>query len=111
MSELDIHRLPYDLKRQPRERTMFNNPGFTLGDQMHWLIELFCQTMAPEACKRRVTWLSVPLWTRARKLRGRFCALYAMWKAGTLPRVRVRAGAVVRPSPRPAGGEGGVRGL
>ncbi len=33
---------------------MFTNPGFTLGDQMYWIVDLFLKTLAPEACHRRV---------------------------------------------------------
>jgi len=69
---------------------MFTNPGFTLGDQIFWMVELFLKTLAAEACKLRVGVVSVAVWTRGRTFQRRFCALYAMWKAGTLPTARVR---------------------
>jgi len=67
------------------KETMFTNPGFTLSDQIAATVELFCKIMPAEACKLRVGVLSIALWTRVRRLGGRFCKLYAMWKAGTLP--------------------------
>ena len=70
---------------------MFTNPGFTLGDQIFWLLELFLKTLAAEACKLRVGVVSVAVWKRGRRFQQRFLALYARWKAGTLPKARVRS--------------------
>ena len=78
---------------------MFTNPGFTLGDQIFWVLELFLKTLAAEACKLRVGAVSVATWTRGRRFQQRFLALYARWKAGTLPKPRVRKNT----SPRPTG--------
>jgi len=70
---------------------MFNNPGYTLADQIRGLVALFCKVMAAEASPVRFGALSVVLWNRVRKLERRLLALYAMWTAGTLPMARVRA--------------------
>jgi hypothetical protein len=80
---------------------MFTDPGFTLGDQMYWIVDLFLKTLAPEACKLRVGSLSVAVWQRVKRLERRFSALYARWKAGTLAPARGT-------SPRPSahGGDG-----
>jgi hypothetical protein len=85
---------------------MLTDPALTLADQIAWIVELFCKTMAAEACKRRAGSLSVALWERTRRFGRRFCALYAAWKAGKLPAVR-RDRAVAHPSlqlPRSRGG-------
>ncbi|HEY2132211.1 MAG TPA: hypothetical protein VGH36_04440 [Acetobacteraceae bacterium] len=82
---------------------MFTDAALTLADQLVRMVELFCATMAAEACKRRVAEISVPLWNRVRKLERRFAALYAMWKAGTLPKVRARRHTSPRGGARPAG--------
>jgi hypothetical protein len=98
------------------EGSMFTNPGFTLADQLFWIVDCFCKTMAAEACKRRIGALSGALWNRVRGLERRFSKLYAMWKAGTLPKARARA--VAHPSPplwstsrpKPTRGEGDALG-
>jgi hypothetical protein len=41
---------------------MFTDPTLTLADQLFWIVELFCKTMAVEACKRRIGEISGPLW-------------------------------------------------
>ena len=80
---------------------MFTDPAFTLADQLFWMIDCFRKAMAPEACRRRIGALSLAVWARVHGLERRFAALYAMWKAGTLP--------PPRPSPASAGeGEGDV---
>ncbi len=84
---------------------MFTNPGFTLGDQMYWIVDLFLKTLAPEACHRRVGSLSVAVWQRVKRLERRFSALYARWKAGTLAPARERKSTSPRPSAH--GGHGG----
>jgi hypothetical protein len=66
---------------------------------MYWIIVFFCRTIAPEACRLRIGVLSCTIWNRVRKFERRFYALYAMWKAGTLPKPRLR-----RPSPSPLTG-------
>jgi hypothetical protein len=76
---------------------MFTDPTFTLADQLFWIVDVFCKTMAPEACKRRIGSLSVAIWNRVRRLERRFGALYAMWKAGTLPAPRAQAAEGVTP--------------
>ncbi len=86
---------------------MFTNPGFTLGDQMYWIVDLFLKTLAAEACHRRVGSLSVAVWQRVKRLERRFSALYARWKAGTLAPARERkacggGGGVAPPPPRPS---------
>ncbi len=89
---------------------MFTNPGFTLGDQIFWLLELFLKTLAAEACKLRVGVVSVAVWKRGRKFQQRFLALYARWKAGTLPKPRVRKSTSPRPSPQSGEGACGAGG-
>ncbi len=81
----------------------------TLADQLLWIVDLFCKTMAPEACKRRIGLYGVAVWTRVRRFERRFCALHAMWKAGTLPRARVRAAATPHPTPPSQGDSQGGR--
>ena len=78
----------------------------TLDGQMQRILEVFWRILPPEAHRLRVGFLTAAIWQRVRKLGGRFCALYGMWKAGTLPKPRVRA--VAHPPPRPctARGEG-----
>ena len=73
------------------------HPTLTLAGQMQQTLDMFWRTMPREAGLPRFCALSVALWQRVRKLVGRFCALYALWKAGTLPKARVRAAA---PRPR-----------
>ena len=91
---------------------MFTNPGFTLADQMFWIVDLFMKTLTPEAGKLRlggVLWGAIR--NRVGRLQRRFCALYAMWKAGRLPKAAgVRAVAPPPPRPSPVKGEGVVRG-
>ncbi len=83
---------------------MFTNPGFTLGDQMYWIVDLFLKTLAPEACHRRVGSLSVAVWRRVKLLERRFSALYARWKAGTLAPARGRGRKDTSPRPSPHSG-------
>ena len=83
---------------------MFTNPGFTLGDQIFWTIDLFVKTLAEEARKRRVGLFALAILARVRRFERRFLALYGMWKAGTLPKARGRTGA--SPQPSSQGGEG-----
>jgi hypothetical protein len=80
---------------------VYPNPSFTIADQLFWIVDCFCKTMAPEACKLRIGKLSIAVWNRVRGFERRFSKLYAMWKAGTLPKARGRA--VADPSPRPTG--------
>jgi hypothetical protein len=67
---------------------MFTDPSLTLAGQLFWIVDVFCKTMAPEACKRRIGSLSVAVWSRVKRFERRFSVLYARWKAGKLPRPR-----------------------
>ena len=78
---------------------MFPDPALTLADQILGIVAIFLKTLAPEACARRIGLLSVAIWNRVRRFERRFLALHAMWKAGTLPKARVRAVATSFPSP------------
>jgi hypothetical protein len=49
--------------------------------------------MAPEACRLRIGSLSIAVWQRVKGFERRFAALYAQWKAGTLPKARARSSA------------------
>ena len=91
---------------------MLTDPTLTLADQIFWLVAVFMKTMAAEGCKRRIGLFSVAIWSRVRRFERRFLALYAEWKAGTLPQARgVRAAATPHPSPPPQGGrEAGANG-
>jgi hypothetical protein len=80
---------------------MFTDPTFTLADQLFWIVDVFLKTMGPEACKRRIGLFSLAVWSRVKRFERRFSALYAMWKTGTLPKARVRAGAASTPHPNP----------
>jgi hypothetical protein len=84
---------------------MFTDPTFTLADQLFWIVDLFCKTMAPEACKRRIGLFGLAVWSRVKRFERRFSALYAMWKAGTLPQARARKSTSPRPSPHSGEGE------
>ena len=64
---------------------MFTDPTLTLADQIFWLVAVFMKTMAAEGCKRRIGLFSVAIWSRVKRFERRFLALYAEWKAGTLP--------------------------
>jgi len=81
------------------------NPTPSLAEQLFRAVDCFCRTMAPEACRRRIGSLSIALWVRVRGLERRFGALYARWKAGTLPVARV---ARKDTSPRPPGSSPGA---
>lgn len=83
---------------------MFNNPGFTLKDQIFWTLALFRKGMAEEVCRLKLGVLSIALWNLTAKFERRFLGLYAMWKAGTLPARRVRR-KDTSPRPSPQGGE------
>ena len=63
----------------------------TLNGQLRRIAEVFYATLAPEACKRRVGLYALAILVRVQRFERRFCALYALWKAGRLPKVRVRA--------------------
>ena len=67
---------------------MFPDPTLTLADQLFWIVDVFMKTMAPEACTRRIGLFSVAIWCRVKRFERRFSALYAQWKAGTLPAPR-----------------------
>ena len=82
---------------------MFTNRDFTLADQIFWIADLFYKTVAPEACRLRIGLYQIAIWKRVKKFERRFLALYAMWKAGTLPKPRVRA---ISPPPLEGGGRG-----
>ena len=90
---------------------MFSNPGFTLADQLFWIVECFRKSMWAEPRTRGLGALSVAIWNRVRGFERRFSELYAMWKAGTLPKARVRALAHPSPRPSPSRGEGEGGGL
>ena len=77
---------------------MFNNPSFTLREQILGTLDLFRKIMAAEACKLRLGLLPIALWSRMGRFERRFLGLYARWKAGKVPKARVRAGAP--PPPR-----------
>ena len=84
---------------------MLTDPTLTLADQIFWLVDVFMKTMAAEGCKRRIGLFSVAIWSRVKRFERRFLALYAEWKAGTLPKARVvRAAATPHPDPPPQGG-------
>ena len=91
---------------------MLTDPTLTLADQIFWLVAVFMKTMAAEGCKRRIGLFSVAIWSRVKRFERRFLALYAEWKAGTLPQARgVRAAATPHPGPPPQGGrEAGANG-
>jgi hypothetical protein len=73
---------------------MPTDPALSLTAQLFWAVDCFCKMMAPEACRRRMGALSFAIYTRVKGFERRFSSLYAMWKAGTLPKAR-SAGAVV----------------
>ena len=81
---------------------MYPDPTLTLADQMRMIADLFLRILGPEARKLRIGATSLAIWRRVQLLTGRFCALYAMWKAGTLPKARVRAVAAPPPPPQPS---------
>ena len=94
---------------------MFTNPGFTLADQFIGIVELVRKSMWAEPRTRGLGALSVAIWARVKGFERRFLKLYAMWKAGTLPKVRVRSVETPPPRPSPArageganGGDGAV---
>src|SRR6185437_13459148 len=88
------------------EGRMLPEPTLTLADQLFWIVDCFCKTVAAEACKRRVGALGVAVWNRVRRFERRFCSLYGMWRAGTLPVGRKGAGAGAYPPPRPSPSRG-----
>jgi hypothetical protein len=75
---------------------LLTDPTLTLADQLIWIVDLCLKTLAPEACKRRIGWLSGAIWNRVRRFEREFCALYAMWKAGTLPPLRSSESSAVK---------------
>src|SRR5438270_13397702 len=86
---------------------MFPNPAFTLADQLFWIVDYFRKAMWADPRTRGLGALSVALWNRVKGLEQRFSKLYAMWKAGTLPKRRsYRAIAPPQPQPSPVDGEG-----
>ena len=79
---------------------MYPDPSLTLADQMVRIVDVFLKTLTPEVGRRRLGgWLWGAIRNRVGRLSRRFCALYAMWKAGTLPEVRVSAAAPPPPEP------------
>jgi hypothetical protein len=69
---------------------MYPDPSFTLADQLFWIVDCFCKTMTADKRTRELGPVSIALWTRVTRLQRRFCKLFVMWKAGTLPKARVR---------------------
>jgi hypothetical protein len=69
---------------------MFPDPSFTLADQLYWAVQNFRAPMGAEAWRRRIGLFSIALWQRLRGFERRFATLYAQWKAGVLPKARVR---------------------
>src|SRR5215469_16344496 len=72
---------------------MYPDPAITPAWYMQRILEMFWVTMPREACHIRFGSLSCALWGRVKKLIGRFCALYALWKAGRLPKAPLRPSA------------------
>ena len=75
-----------------------------LDDLLRRIAELFYKTLAPEACRLRVGLYSIALWVRVKRFERRFCALYALWKAGKLP-LRSSASSAVKDLDRGGRGE------
>ena len=88
---------------------MFPDPTLTLADQILWIVAVFMKTMAAEGCKRRIGLFSVAIWSRVKRFERRFLALYAEWKAGTLPKARVVRAKDTSPRPSSAERRGGER--
>ena len=82
----------------------------TLADQMFWMVDVFLKTLAREGGRLRIGLVSGAIWNRVRRLERRFLALYAMWKAGRVPKARAAGTrrSSPRPSPRRGEGEEGV---
>src|SRR4051812_3118371 len=87
---------------------MFNDPGFTLADQLFWIVDAFRKTMWADPRTRGLGALSVAIWARVRGFERRFSRLYAMWKEGRLPKARKDTSP--RPSPQSGEGEVGANG-
>jgi hypothetical protein len=86
---------------------MFPDSTLTLAAQIVWTVEDLLKVLAVEAGKLRTPGLLArALWSRVRRFERRFGALYAQWKAGTLPKARVRKGSSPQPSPQRGEGEG-----
>ena len=83
---------------------MYPDPTLTLAGQLFWIVDVFMKTLAAEGCKRRIGLFSLAIWSRVKVFERRFSALYAMWKAGTLPKPQARAAATPHPNPPPQGG-------
>src|SRR5271165_3569220 len=66
------------------------SPNPTLAERFHWLVECMFHSTSTENCRRHtMDWpLALAMGGWARRLRSRFAALYARWKAGTLPAPR-----------------------
>jgi len=64
---------------------MYPDPTHTLSGQLVWIVDVFMKTLAAEGCKRRIGLFSIAIWSRVKRFERRFSALYAQWKAGTLP--------------------------
>ncbi len=79
---------------------MFPDPTLTLAGQLFWIVDVFMKTLAAEGCKRRIGLFSLAIWRRVKVFERRFSALYAQWKAGTLPASRLRRDSSPRPSPQ-----------
>ena len=82
---------------------MYPDPALTLADQILGIVGVFLKTLAPEACRLRIGLYQIAIWKRVKKFERRFLALYSMWKAGTLPKARVRP---ISPPPLEGGGRG-----
>ncbi len=82
---------------------MFTDPTLTLSDQLFRIVEVFVKTFAQEGCKLRIGLYSIAIWSRVKRFERGFCALYAQWKAGTLPMARRRQ-EDTSPRPSPSGG-------
>ena len=66
------------------------SPNPTLAERFHWLVDcIFHSTSTENGRRHTMDWpLAEAMGGWARRLRKRFAALYAQWKAGTLPAAR-----------------------
>jgi hypothetical protein len=72
--------------------TADSTPKNTLRERFAWMVEWARKMMGAEAHKRRLDGpIPVAAFKRIGRLGRRFIALYALWKAGTLPQARMRA--------------------
>ena len=80
---------------------MFPDPSLTLADLLLRIADVFSRTLAPEARARRVGLFQIAILKCVQRFERRFCALYALWKAGRAPKARGRReDSSPRPSPR-----------